>query len=1122
MAQEFARDTNTNPVIQAPQTNSASKGLNNIAQTLGMIAGRTMEKSIDYASAASKSNLIQTHSMIQDVEANSKLEMFKSPNHSAEIARNAHASIEQIKHNSKLNGGDRSQLNSSADSMVRDLNLSASEKEITLGRMQAKYASLTAFGNTSQTIIQKLFRDPEQADQFIEDQYESIRGQVASGVLTPTEALSLHKQMQGQVEVAQKVAQKMHEGKLTASHASALHAMDTAKIPMSNAGLPIDHHTAMNSGHYSSQLTLKDIKSQYASGAIPSVDDVIKLKPNEVDGVINYGEGAILATGDINSTKDFNVLRKRVDHLKAKPEKTLQEEGYLHRLSTFMNDTEQPGFYTSYVTGTPEGARMWRDHNDRQVTINDSVPFGDAEQQAHTKYQQSVDNLNDLISKTNAVGIGMNYPDDRRQPIPEQYAKPIRDSFASGADVRGAINNMRMLSTENRVYAMNLFPKEPRKQLTVYAAGLLGNGGDERFVTQLMLSQQDNILSQGEIGKTAQEHYAQLDTSKDGYSDKKLEAKISPQLSQFSPWLRMQPGGGAVVNGQVEAAKRYVKFMAAQNNDYKMEHVDSYIKDFTTNMEAAYKVEQGSNYSLDKNNVPLEKNEMQVLTGHALNVAKQKVIEAVGPANARNVWDTSAPSLVSSPGGRIMVVDSNGLVIPDKNGNPAYSEIYNESVWRSAELDESGVNKQGFVSKFMNKFEGKESIPGVPDAGVTKLPSFIRRDSIPRPTEQGNIDLDKREKVWNQDGGYSTVRTMTIEEDGKTILLPTIVNDKEVSEDAAVANFHRTGDHLGKFNTQKQADEYDQAMHKRMKWLGENAWKGESKVTKQEGKEEAKPESKTVKPGDDIKSLTDEFIKSKAFKDSDLSEAEVRNKISESIKPDDTKADIKSKLDTFMKSKEFKASGVEGEGDEAKIYNLIKETEGVGSNIQGDVPTRGHGVTQAAVNEILPRKKLAELTEKQVEFVGKAYAAKIYKGLIKDVPELKDAPNEVKATLTKDQYNLPPGVVASHIKPFVKKGDWMGAAKSLLSTATAPKVIKDKKGKVIERHPQHTFKGLAKSRAKSYNVIAELEGQPLIKFVEQTAKALKYIDENGKVVFSFAGKGRHPDSDLGILNILAK
>ena len=67
MAAEIVQNKESNPVIGNAPINSTQRGSENIAKILGQIAERTAKKAGDYASEASKANLLQTHGMLQDV-----------------------------------------------------------------------------------------------------------------------------------------------------------------------------------------------------------------------------------------------------------------------------------------------------------------------------------------------------------------------------------------------------------------------------------------------------------------------------------------------------------------------------------------------------------------------------------------------------------------------------------------------------------------------------------------------------------------------------------------------------------------------------------------------------------------------------------------------------------------------------------------------------------------------------------------------------------------------------------------------------------------------------------------------------------------------------------------------
>jgi hypothetical protein len=79
--------------------------------------------------------------------------------------------------------------------------------------------------------------------------------------------------------------------------------------------------------------------------------------------------------------------------------------------------------------------------------------------------------------------------------------------------------------------------------------------------------------------------------------------------------------------------------------------------------------------------------------------------------------------------------------------------------------------------------------------------------------EQGTIDLHHRPVVHNSDGSISTVRSISVGTDNGVVLIPTVVGDKVVSNQAAIDHWKKTGEHLGIFDSEAHANAYARRLH---------------------------------------------------------------------------------------------------------------------------------------------------------------------------------------------------------------------------------------------------------------------------------------------------------------------
>ena len=100
--------------------------------------------------------------------------------------------------------------------------------------------------------------------------------------------------------------------------------------------------------------------------------------------------------------------------------------------------------------------------------------------------------------------------------------------------------------------------------------------------------------------------------------------------------------------------------------------------------------------------------------------------------------------------------------------------------------------------------------------------TVVSRPDEPRGLiNRGNIDLNNRPKVKNPDGSYSTVRTITVDTPDGAVNIPTISPDGKNLQSFALKDpyapakerFRKTGENLGTFDTDENAEAAAQLLH---------------------------------------------------------------------------------------------------------------------------------------------------------------------------------------------------------------------------------------------------------------------------------------------------------------------
>lgn len=111
-------------------------------------------------------------------------------------------------------------------------------------------------------------------------------------------------------------------------------------------------------------------------------------------------------------------------------------------------------------------------------------------------------------------------------------------------------------------------------------------------------------------------------------------------------------------------------------------------------------------------------------------------------------------------------------------------------------------------SKFPFTIE-QQTQPKITQTSTQKEPPLYNIYDTKDRLLDGNIDIANRPIVTNSDGTISTIQSISVNQDGKEYLIPTINEDGlKMTDDEAYAHFQKTGKHLGAFKDVKAATEY--------------------------------------------------------------------------------------------------------------------------------------------------------------------------------------------------------------------------------------------------------------------------------------------------------------------------
>ena len=149
--------------------------------------------------------------------------------------------------------------------------------------------------------------------------------------------------------------------------------------------------------------------------------------------------------------------------------------------------------------------------------------------------------------------------------------------------------------------------------------------------------------------------------------------------------------------------------------------------------------------------------------------------------------------------------------------------------------DEYQKNRQALIDKGFKTDVFRADITTAIQNEYAKLKDEAAAPEIGR-YGLGNIDLYDRPQYVYPDGAIATVESMSFEDNGEEVLIPTIGRDTEGNpvkwtDDEAIDHYYETGEYLGKFQTPEEADEYAIRLHnEQAEYYHTDSWNGSDQL----------------------------------------------------------------------------------------------------------------------------------------------------------------------------------------------------------------------------------------------------------------------------------------------------
>lgn len=829
---ELPQFNETQSVLQQQKVNSKAEGFDAWAKTLGNIANEAGNQAEKIEEEKSNALFMVSANSANELKTKTHIEMIQNPDKANNIAKNALSVNESIKQAAVLNEKDRSRLNYMVNENQSQINLRAAETDHSFQVRSLGNKFWDEYPISMRQIEEAIGQgDFDKAKILEENLHANALSAAKIGSLSPEAFGRVNKSMRDLYDRASYLTKLSQDPNGVSAHEYHANKISPfASQSFDNIGQPVHGNTQWMANHLNYDRTMQGQLNALYNGQPVNFGVVASASENDYNKFIMTMNGVNQVKGAISSGIPFNQIQAHIETLETKEKLSAIEEGQVTYWKSLNNRMSSDNAFYGIMGQVGLGQEYTAEHQAQSASLRATKGGADlvrALQDNDNKY------IGQMVDLARSLSLDPHYI----KPIPVEWSNEVKSSFQKDAPVLPALRRLEYVAPEFRAYLAEAMPKS-HQGMSVWVAGLTLGKTDSSFQADLIHANQNQIEPNAPKGE-GKEKNSLITSGKEDVgtkADNIWSAIISQNdnMKSIYTYLGKLPNGASAQSGFRQMAINYVNDQAQRAGDVDLSHKDDYINTFANNINKGFNFYQSDKALINLTDLPITRQQdVDYLTNYALSEAYKRIHEGKSESDFQTSLSINPLMVVSTPDRRLIVIDRYGRAAVTNDGHEAFDVPYTTNLLAAAQKRSNDIND--YLSGYGVKHEYMPTGFNLNAQGIMLHAAAERERATQQKhneqallkakseqskglIEKGNIDVEKLPNVQNEDGTYSTVKTITIEEDGKTILLPTIINGKAVSNKEAITYYHKTGKHLGIFSSEKEAESYDKKLHKEQGW----------------------------------------------------------------------------------------------------------------------------------------------------------------------------------------------------------------------------------------------------------------------------------------------------------------